>query len=138
MMRRAFVAVFTFALGIGIGVSGTILYAQSQPVKHTPLISQDLSGLDGKEGFAVKVEYAPGAIDKKHYHPAHLFTYVLEGAAMWEVEGQPPITLKAGDIFYDPPRRPHIHGNASQTEPAKLLVFMVAEKGQPRAIPVPR
>lgn len=62
--------------------------AQPQLMKHTPLVTQDLTGLVGKEGVLVKVEYAPGASDTKHAHPGYLFTYILEGAAVWEVDGQ--------------------------------------------------
>ncbi len=132
------------AVGITVGLLGTrLLSAQQQapvqlrplPLKHTQLYKTDLAGLEGKQGVLIAVEYAPGAADEKHYHPGQLFTYVLEGSVIWEVESQPPITLKAGD-FYDPPKRVHNHKNASATAPAKFLVFFVEEKGQPRSVPV--
>jgi len=109
---------------------------RSLPLKHVVVHKQDLVGLEGKQGAVVEVEYAPGASDKKHYHSGHLFTYVIEGNLVWEVEGQPPVTLKAGDAFYDPPKRVHNHRNASATAPAKFVAFFIEDKGQKRTVPV--
>ena len=106
------------------------------PLRHVVVHSKDLEGLEGKSAAVVAVEYAPGASDKKHFHSGHLFTYVIEGSVVWEVEGQAPITLKAGDAFYDPPKRVHNHGNASTTAPAKFVAFFIEDKGQPRSVPV--
>ncbi len=63
------------ALAGGIGIGGGMtefLHAQPQLMRHTPLVTQDLTGLVGKEGVLVKAEYAPGA--SKHAHPGYLFT----------------------------------------------------------------
>lgn len=145
MRRIALVLALTLAVGaIAGGVIETrVLNAQQAPIqlralplKHTQLYKVDLAGMEGKQGVVIAVEYAPGASDEKHYHPGQLFTYVLEGSVVWEVEGQPPVTLKAGDTFYDPPKRVHNHRNASTSAPAKFLVFFVEEKGQPRSVPV--
>jgi Cupin domain len=70
------------------GTDSRVADAQPQLMKHTPLVTQDLTGLVAKEGVLVKVEHAPGASDTKHAHPGYLFTYILEGAAVWEVDGQ--------------------------------------------------
>jgi quercetin dioxygenase-like cupin family protein len=106
------------------------------PLKHTVAHSMDLAGLNGKQGAVVAVEYAPGASDKKHYHPGHLFTYVIEGSVVWEVDGKAPVTLNAGDAFYDQPKQVHNHRNASATAPAKFVSFFVEDKGQPRSVPI--
>lgn len=106
------------------------------PLRHSVIHRMDLTGLEGKQGAMVAVEYAPGASDQKHYHSGHLFTYVIEGSVIWEVEGQAPITLNAGDAFYDRPKQVHNHRNASATVPAKFVAFFVEDKGQPRSVPV--
>jgi quercetin dioxygenase-like cupin family protein len=106
------------------------------PLKHTQVNKMDVVGAEGKQGVVVAVEYAPGASDHRHYHSGQLFTYVVEGAMIWEVDGQPPITLNAGDSFYDPPKQVHNHRNASATAPAKFVAFFVEDKGQPRSVPV--
>ena len=74
MRRTALMAGLALAGGIGIGGGLTeFLHAQPQLMRHTPLVTQDLTGLVGKEGVLVKVEYAPGASDTKHAHPEYLF-----------------------------------------------------------------
>jgi len=60
----------------------------------------------------------------------------MEGTLIIEVDGQPPVTLKAGESVYIPAKQIHNAKNGSTTAPVKVIVFMVAEKGQPLATPV--
>jgi len=145
MKRSTLAMIAVFAAGTGISAMLTPFVNAQQgvpkqvrplPLKHTVIHRMDLVGLDGKQGALVEVEYAPGAGDKKHYHSGYLFTYVVEGSVIWEVEGQPPVTLKAGDAFYDPPKRVHNHRNASATQPAKFVAFFIETKGERRSVPV--
>jgi quercetin dioxygenase-like cupin family protein len=49
-----------------------------------------------------------------------------------------PLTLTPGQTFYEGPNDVHIVGrNASNTQPAKFLVFLVKDKGAPPLVPVP-
>ncbi len=82
------------------------------------------------------VEIASGAEVGKRYHPSQNFGYVLEGSGIWEMEGQPPVTRKQGDVFYEEPKQVHIAKNASTSAPLKVLVCVIAEKGQPLTVPV--
>lgn len=109
----------------------------AQTAKVTPLLSRDLTGLAGKEGTMITVEYAPGATDPIHRHDAHVFVYVLEGAVVMQVEGGAPVTLQPGQTFYEAPNDVHLVGrNASQTATAKFLVFFVKDKDKPILTPV--
>jgi quercetin dioxygenase-like cupin family protein len=103
----------------------------------TPLLEKDLAGLPGKEGVMLTVEYAPGASSSKHRHNAHTFVYVLEGAVVMQVEGGAAVTLGPGQTFYESPEDIHsVSKNASDSHPAKFLVFFVKEKGAPPVVPV--
>jgi quercetin dioxygenase-like cupin family protein len=107
-----------------------------QESKVTPLMSKDLTGCPGKEGAMITVEYAPGGSDVIHRHNAHAFVYVLEGKIVMQLQGKEPLTLGPGQTFYEGPEDIHLVGrNASNTEPAKFLVFFVKEKGAPILIP---
>jgi quercetin dioxygenase-like cupin family protein len=54
-----------------------------------------------------------------------------------QVKGGTPVTLAPGQTFYEGPDDVHIVGrNASQTAPAKFLVFLVKDKGAPVLTPV--
>ena len=108
----------------------------AQTTKVTPLLSRDLTGIAGKEGAMMAVEYAPGASDPVHRHGAHVFVYVLEGSVVMQAKGAAPVTLRPGETFYEAPDDIHLVGrNASSTEPAKFLAFFVKDKGAPVVMP---
>ena len=100
--------------------------------KVTPLFSKDLTDFPGKEGLMVTVEYPPGSSDPIHRHNAHGFIYLLEGSIIMQVRGGKEVTLTPGQTFYEGPEDVHVVGrNASQTKPAKFVVFFVKNKGAP-------
>ena len=101
-----------------------------------PLFSKDLTDLPGKQGVMITVEYPPGASDPIHRHNAHAFVYVLEGSIVMQVRGGKEVTLTPGQTFYEGPDDVHVVGrNASQTKPAKFVVFLVKDKGAPILVP---
>lgn len=109
----------------------------AQEAKVTPLLSKDLTDLPGKEGLMITVEYPPGSSDPVHRHNAHAFIYVLEGSIVMQVRGGKEVTLTAGQTFYEGPEDVHVIGrNASKSEPAKFIVFLVKAKGAPVLTPV--
>ena len=108
----------------------------AQEAKVTELLSKDLTSLPGKEGLMITVEYPPGSMDPIHRHNAHAFIYVLEGSIVMQVRGGKETILKPGQTFYEGPDDVHVVGrNASQTKPAKFVVFFVKEKGAPILVP---
>ena len=109
----------------------------AQEAQVTPLMSKDLPDFPGKEGLMITVVYPPGASDPIHRHNAHAFLYVLEGSVVMQVKGGKEVTLTPGQTFYEGPDNVHVVGrNASQTKPAKFVVFLVKDKGAPVLIPV--
>lgn len=137
MKRMALMLALTLTVGIVVGVVGNqVLNAQQEPVKRKVLLQTDLADAPGKEATLGTAEYAPGASSGKHYHPRHVLIYVLEGSAINEPEGKPPITLKQGDVLYESPKLVHNFKNASTTAPFKVLSCGIGEKGQPRVVPV--
>ncbi|HZS60824.1 MAG TPA: cupin domain-containing protein [Gemmatimonadaceae bacterium] len=105
--------------------------------KITPVITHDLPDIAGKEALILTVDYAPGAADMPHRHNADAFVYVLEGSVVEQVKGGEPVTLTAGQTFYEGPDDIHLVGrNASSTKPAKLLAILVKAKGAPPLVPV--
>jgi len=108
----------------------------AQEAKVTQLISRELTNLPGREGLMITVEYPPGSSDPIHRHNAHAFVYVLEGSIVMQVRGGKEVTLKPGQTFYEGPDDVHVVGrNASQTKPAKFVVFLVKDKGAPVLVP---
>src|SRR5580704_6924104 len=109
---------------------------ETKEAKVTPLFSKDLADFPGKEGVMITVEYPPGSSDPIHRHNAHAFVYVLEGSIVMQVRGGKEVTLTPGQTFYEGPDDVHVVGrNASQTKPAKFVVFLVKDKGAPVLVP---
>lgn len=110
----------------------------SEDAKLNPLMTKDLTGLPNKEGTMLLVEYPPGGSTAKHRHNAHTFVYVLEGSIVMQVEGGEAVTLGPGQTFYESPTDIHaVSRNASDSQPAKFLVFFVKEKDAPPVMPAP-
>jgi quercetin dioxygenase-like cupin family protein len=108
----------------------------AQDAQVTPLMSKDLPEFPGKEGLMITVVYPPGASDPIHRHNAHAFLYVLEGSVVMQVTGGKEITLTPGQTFYEGPNDVHVIGrNASNTKPAKFVVFLVKNKDAPVLVP---
>jgi quercetin dioxygenase-like cupin family protein len=111
--------------------SGAAFAQQSPPEANVSmLMTKALSDYPGKEATMITVEYPPGAVDPVHRHDAHAFLYVLEGSIVMGVRGGKEVTLTAGQTFYEGPNDVHTVGrNASQTEPAKFVVFLLKNRG---------
>jgi quercetin dioxygenase-like cupin family protein len=122
-----------FILGLACLLPSALV---AQQAEVTRLMSKDLIGLAGKEGLMITVVYPPGSADPIHRHNAYGFIYVLEGSIVMQVRGGKQVTLTPGQTFYEGPNDVHIVGrNASQTKPAKFLVFFVKDKGAPILVP---
>lgn len=94
-------------------------------------MSRALTDVPNKEALMITVTYRPGGASLPHRHDAQVFVYVLEGAMTMQVDGSAPVTLQPGQTFYEGPNDVHrISANASQTAPAKILVFMIKNKGK--------
>jgi len=85
------------------------------------------------------VSYEPGQASSPHVHSGSVFAYVLEGEVVSQLGGQPPVTYKAGESWYEPPRIAHlVSRNASTTRPAKLLAWLVMDEGGKVKEPLPK
>jgi quercetin dioxygenase-like cupin family protein len=115
-------------------ISSTLM---AQEAKVTSLMSKDLTENPGKELLMITVEHAPGGSSPIHRHNAHAMVYVLEGSVVMQLKGGKQVTLTPGQTFYEGPDDIHIvDRNASSTQPAKFLVFLIKDKGAPALVPV--
>ncbi|MEO6563786.1 MAG: cupin domain-containing protein [Nitrosospira sp.] len=101
------------------------------------LQKRTLPDAPGKKVIVAIVNYAPGQASFGHAHPGSVVAYVLEGAVVSQVKGEEPVTYKTGDSWYESPRIPHVVSrNASNTEPAKLLVWMLSNEEEGIKVPI--
>lgn len=95
------------------------------------LFEQAVPDIEGKEVRLVMLTIEPSGTSHAHRHTGPVFAYVLQGAIQNQVDPEPLKTYHAGDIFYEPTM--HVHRaltNLSNTQPAKVLVFEIGEKGK--------
>ncbi|HZE60498.1 MAG TPA: cupin domain-containing protein [Burkholderiales bacterium] len=122
-------------LVVAIGGLAATLYAQQPGFTRKMMQDQDVSTTN-RHAVQVVAEFVPGGVAGKHTHPGEELGYVLEGTLELQITGQPPRTLKAGDVFYVPAGVVHDGKNVG-TGPAKVLATYVVEKGKPVATPAP-
>src|SRR6202011_1588898 len=107
---------------------------QPQGITRTDLQRHDLS-VGGREAVQVRVDLAPGVAFGKHTHPGEEIIYVLEGTFEYQVEGKPPVTLKAGDVLFIPAGTIHAAKNVGSGHGVELATYVV-EKGKPLVVMV--
>ena len=132
---RAKRLVLTLLLSVSQCLISSTLMAQEPKV--TSLMSKDLTENPGKEVLMITVEHAPGGSSAIHRHNAHAYVYVLEGSVVMQLKGGKQVTLTPGQTFYEGPDDIHVvDRNASKTQPAKFVVFLIKDKGAPALIPM--
>jgi len=107
--------------------------AQQPGFTRKMLQDQNLS-VQGRHAVQAVAEFAPGASAGKHTHPGEELGYILEGTLQFEIDGEAPRTLKAGDSFFVPAGKPHDGKNVGSGQ-AKVLAVYVVETGKPVGSP---
>jgi quercetin dioxygenase-like cupin family protein len=136
--RREFLAAGLAGLAASLmttGEAGAAPTVRTIAQKDAPKIN-----LDGWQMTATEVSYAPGDSSARHRHPGFVVGYVLEGQYRFAVNDQPPTVLSAGQVFFesfDAPGDVHaVSGNASMTQPTRILAMVFTKKGDQVTVPV--
>jgi quercetin dioxygenase-like cupin family protein len=98
-------------------------------IKRTDLLRQDLSA-PGREVIQGLVEFGPGVAAARHSHHGEELVFVTEGLLEYQLEGRPPILVKAGEVLFIPHGKPHAVRNVGTGKAAELATYIV-EKGKP-------
>ena len=120
-------------LVVGSCLTLHVTRAQAPGIKRADLQRHDLS-VPGREVIQVRVDIAPGIVAPRHSHPGEEIIYVIEGSLEYEVEGRPPVTLKAGEVLFIPAGAIHSAKNVGSVNAAELATYIV-EKGKPLVTP---
>jgi quercetin dioxygenase-like cupin family protein len=122
-------AVAVAVLFAGNGLALDVAQAQQSGVKRTDLQQHDLS-IPGREVVQVRVDIASGVLAPNHSHPGEEIVYVIEGLLEYQIEGRPPVTLRAGEVLFIPAGTIHSAKNVGSINAAELATYIV-EKGKP-------
>jgi quercetin dioxygenase-like cupin family protein len=126
--KKNILVCITIAFGLAALTIPYSAFSQQPGIKRTELQRYDLS-VAGHEVIQVRIDFSPGSKFGKHSHPGQEVIYVLEGSIEYEVEGQAPVTVKAGDVLFIPAGTIHAAKNAGATKAAELATYIV-EKGK--------
>jgi quercetin dioxygenase-like cupin family protein len=126
-------------IALGFALAGSVLglaAAVQEPglARPTMVLKQIVEGMpkgDKQEVSVLTASFKPGDKTVFHTHRFPVAVYVLEGVFTLELEGRPPITVKAGEAYIEPPHVKMTGHNRSATEAMKVLIFYVAEPGTP-------
>jgi quercetin dioxygenase-like cupin family protein len=138
-MRSNFVPGIALLAGLGAGFS-TPAFAQQHgaaaPNTARPnlVLQQVVEGLPKDDKQTVRVMTAtlkPGDKTVYHTHRFPVTVYVLEGVFTLELDGRPPLTVKAGEALVEPPKVPMTGYNRSATETTKVVIFYVSANDTP-------
>ena len=106
-------------------------------IPHAPLLKAPVPDSANQEVAVYHVEYEPGGVNPRHFHPAAVTFHIVAGIGVWQEEGKPAVTLRAGDSLHVPAGTIHAHWNPSPSDRLRFLEFIVAETDKGRAIPRP-
>lgn len=129
MKHRNLVLVAAMAAFSLIGTQSST--AQDAEPVITGLMNMPLSDIAGKDSNVVLFEVGPGWEIANHFHPGHIFIYVLEGSIKVEVDGMEAQIIGAGEVAYEAPDMNMVASNVSSTEGARFVVFTVGDIGEP-------
>ena len=103
--------------------------AQQASIRRVPLQQHDLA-TPGQETVQARIEFDRGAVAGPHKHPGEEVIYVLKGSLQYDVAGQSPVTLTAGQVLFIPSGTVHAARNVGRGQAAELATYVV-EKGKP-------
>jgi quercetin dioxygenase-like cupin family protein len=137
-MRSNPVLGLALCAGLGAGISNPSLAQQHGAAapniaKPNLVLQQVVEGLPKDDKQTVRVmtaTFKPGDKTVYHTHRFPVTVYVLEGAFTLELDGRPPLTVKAGEALIEPPKVPMTGYNRSSAE-TKVIIFYVSANDTP-------
>ena len=120
-------------IGAALIVAAAAPSAQQPGFTRVVMQDQNLS-VPGRHAVVARAEFIPGGQAGRHTHPGEELGYVVEGMLELMIEGQPPKTVKAGEVFFVPAGVVHDGRNVGGGK-AVVLATYVVETGKPVASP---
>ena len=83
----------------------------------------------------MEIRFVPGQETGFHRHPCPVVGYIADGTILFQIDGEPAVTLQRGDAFFEPANREIRHfDNASQAESASFIAFYLLGAGETELI----
>jgi len=99
-------------------------------IKRKELMTADIGSRTVKRVDVKEINFGPGQQAGYHKHPCPVIGHIVSGTALFQVEGDSPQLLRAGDAFFEPTDTPIVHfDNASNSEPMKFIAYYLLNEG---------
>src|SRR4051812_46152566 len=108
-----FVLVAAVTAFVLIHAQGTIADERRGIIPHAALLKRAVPDTANQEVAVYHAEYEPGGVNPRHFHPAAVTFHIIAGTGVWQEDGKPAITLRAGDSLHVPAGTTHAHWNPS-------------------------
>jgi quercetin dioxygenase-like cupin family protein len=126
-------------LGIGVVIFLASLVSPAMAQQHDVakpnlVLQQIVEGLPKDDKQTVRIltaSFKPGDRTVYHTHRFPVTVYVVEGAFTLELEGRPPLTVKAGEAMVEPANVAMTGYNRSATETTRVVIFYVSTNDTP-------
>ena len=127
MNTTRMMAVAMLIVGSGLGAPRIAGAASRNHARRCPAAR---SGRSWTRSHPGPRRFCPGVAFGRHSHPGAEVVYVLEGTLEYQLDGEPPVTLKAGEALFIPSGTIHAARNVGKGNGAELATYIV-EKGKP-------
>jgi len=113
-----------------LACAASVTAAESKPdtIIRKPLLTAQIPGEKPVSRVEIKeINFAPGQRTGAHLHPSPVVGYIATGAVVFQVDGQAPQTLRAGDAFYEPANTKIVRFDALD-QPTKFIAYYLLGK----------
>ena len=108
-------------------ISSCCTSMEKKNVARTNLLSIQLRE---KQGLS-KVEIKKVGKAEYHLHPCPVVGHIVSGTLLFQIEGEKPQLIKAGEAFYEPKNKPILHfDNALDSEPLVFMAYYLVEENE--------
>lgn len=101
-----------------------------EPITRAILDDVPLNRPKGVQHVEIRrIHIEPGHESGLHVHNGPVFGNIVEGSAVYQIEGQPASVLRAGDVFYEPEQTVIARFDAGP-DGVTFLAYFLLEDGQ--------
>lgn len=124
---------------VGVLIATVAGSAAQEPARPNLVLREAVQGMPRGEQQEVQVltaTIAAGQSTVFHTHRHPVTVYVLKGAFTLDMEGRETVVVPAGRAMVEPPGVRMTGHNRSTSDPARVLIFYVADPGTPFLDPI--
>jgi len=110
---------------------------EEQPITRMVLLDARLRQVKDTDRIEIReIRILPGHAGGLHVHNGPVVGNILEGSAVYQVEGQPASVLQAGDVFFEPEGERIARFDAGD-DGVTFLAYFLLSPGQDPQIALP-